>query len=89
LQRQPSLAFEARVASRFFDVLRQAHDGFAVCEPRYATWFAAAADAVLVRYRIGRVAADPPGAARATHPGGWDGIAYFRLHGSPRTYWSS
>ena len=21
-------------------------------------------------------------------PGGWPGISYFRLHGSPRTYWS-
>ena len=22
-------------------------------------------------------------------PGGWDGLLYIRLHGSPRTYWSS
>ena len=89
IQLPPSLAFDARVASRFFSVLRQLHHGFAVCEPRHATWFAGDADAVLVRYRIGRVAADPPRAAGAERPGGWDGIAYFRLHGSPRTYWSS
>lgn len=89
VQLPPSLAFEARAASRFFDVLRQLYDGFTVCEPRHATWFAAEADALLVRYRIGRVAADPPRCAGAERPGGWDGIAYFRLHGSPRTYWSS
>lgn len=25
----------------------------------------------------------------ATAPGGWDDFAYYRLHGSPRTYYSS
>jgi uncharacterized protein YecE (DUF72 family) len=24
----------------------------------------------------------------AAVPGGWHGLAYFRLHGSPRRYWS-
>ncbi len=28
-----------------------------------------------------------PGAAAL--PGGWRGLAYFRLHGSPKPYWSS
>ena len=24
----------------------------------------------------------------AATPAGWPGVAYFRMHGSPRTYWS-
>lgn len=39
-------------------------------------------------YKIGRVAADPAPAAGAERPGGWSGLVYFRLHGSPRKYWS-
>ncbi len=30
-----------------------------------------------------------PGRQAPTRPGGWDGLVYFRLHGSPRVYWSS
>jgi len=88
VQLPPSLAFDARVAARFFDLLRERYEGCVVCEPRHDTWFAPAAHAVLVRYRIARVAADPPPAPGAELPGGWDGIVYYRLHGSPRKYWS-
>jgi uncharacterized protein YecE (DUF72 family) len=59
-----------------------------VCEPRHASWFAARADGLLSEHRVGRVAADPARAPAAAVPGGWPGIAYFRLHGSPRMYWS-
>ena len=45
-------------------------------------------DSLLEGYRISRVAADPPPVPAATVPAGWPRIAYFRLHGSPRTYWS-
>jgi uncharacterized protein YecE (DUF72 family) len=38
---------------------------------------------------VARVAADPARAAGGDTPGGWDGLAYFRLHGSPRVYYSS
>ena len=48
----------------------------------------AAVASLLERYRISRVAADPPPVPDATHPAGWARVAYFRLHGSPRTYWS-
>ena len=88
VQLPPSLAFDPRTAARFFDLLRERCNGHVVCEPRHETWLAAAADALLVRYRIARVAADPPTAPGAQHPGGWTGIIYFRLHGSPRKYWS-
>ena len=88
VQLPPSLAFDRRVAARFFDLLRSRHGGLVVCEPRHPTWFSIGADALLVRYQVARVAADPPPVAGADRPGGWPGIAYFRLHGAPRKYWS-
>lgn len=89
VQLPPSFAFERRVATRFFDLLRQSYEGPAVCEPRHATWFQPMVSALLARFEVARVAADPPPAAGAESPGGWPGIIYFRQHGSPRKYWSS
>jgi uncharacterized protein YecE (DUF72 family) len=89
VQLPPSLAFEPRVARRFFALLRGLHCGPVVCEPRHASWFAADADRLLVQHRIGRVAADPAVVPGAALPGGWPGIVYYRLHGSPRKYWST
>jgi len=88
VQLPPSLAFEARVARSFFTVLRELHDGSVVCEPRHESWFHSRADALLSRHRIARVAADPAVVPAAALPGGWPGLAYWRLHGSPRKYWS-
>ncbi|MET0281990.1 MAG: DUF72 domain-containing protein [Steroidobacteraceae bacterium] len=88
IQLPPSLAFETRVARNFLALLRDQHDGLLVCEPRHASWFEARADQLLQRYRVGRVAADPAVLPAAAVPGGWEGIAYYRLHGSPRKYWS-
>jgi uncharacterized protein YecE (DUF72 family) len=88
VQLPPSLAFDARVTTRFFDLVRSEFEGLVVCEPRHPTWFSAKADALLVRYRVARVAADPAPVEGAEVPGGWKGIVYFRLHGSPRRYWS-
>lgn len=43
----------------------------------------------LGKYRITLVAADPPtGAPAAGEPRGDTDLAYYRLHGSPRTYYS-
>jgi len=88
VQLPPSLAFDEKVTGEFFDLVRSRYEGAVVCEPRHATWFSPTADAVLVRYRIARVAADPAPVGAASTPGGWKGLAYYRLHGSPRTYWS-
>jgi len=35
------------------------------------------------------VLADPVLFEAARAPGGWPGLVYLRLHGSPRTYWSA
>lgn len=88
VQLPPSLSFDARVAGRFFELVRADYNGFLVCEPRHETWFSAPAEALLVRFKVARVAADPPPAAGADLPGGWTGIVYHRLHGAPRKYWS-
>jgi uncharacterized protein YecE (DUF72 family) len=83
IQLPPSLAF---APGDFFAELRALHHGPAAIEPRHASWFTDKADALLVAHRIARVAADPPVGPFA--PGGWRGFEYWRLHGSPRTYYS-
>jgi uncharacterized protein YecE (DUF72 family) len=88
VQLPASQIYEPRVASRFFGLLRERFEGAVVCEPRHASWFEPAAERLLVRRRIGRVAADPAVVPAAAHPGGWQGVVYYRLHGSPRKYWS-
>ena len=88
VQLPPSFAFDRRVVCRFFELLRDRFDGDVVCEPRHVTWFEPAIDALLRDWRVARVAADPACAAGAERPGGWMGLAYYRLHGSPRLYWS-
>ncbi|MCA1559774.1 MAG: DUF72 domain-containing protein [Acidobacteria bacterium] len=88
VQLPPSLAFDVRTAARFFHLLRARYGGSVACEPRHESWFSPAAEALLVRHEVARVAADPPAAPGADVPGGWNGIVYFRLHGSPRKYWS-
>jgi uncharacterized protein YecE (DUF72 family) len=88
VQLPPSLSFDPSVVTPFLDVVRTVYDGPVVCEPRHATWFSPAVASMLDRYRISRVAANPPPAPEATAPAGWPQVAYFRLHGSPRKYWS-
>jgi uncharacterized protein YecE (DUF72 family) len=95
VQLPPSLEFNARVARSFFETLRARHAGPVVCEPRHPTWFAPRAADLLVDYRVSRVATDPSRIPEALHPGGWlrgtrreHAVVYYRLHGSPRKYWS-
>jgi uncharacterized protein YecE (DUF72 family) len=88
VQLPPSLAFEARRAHAFFKLLRARHDGAAVCEPRHPTWFTSEADALLRDVGVARVAADPARVPAAAEPSGSRALAYFRMHGSPRVYYS-
>jgi len=43
---------------------------------------------LLERCGISRVTADPPPVPEATSRAAWPPVAYFRLHGWPRMYWS-
>ena len=88
VQLPPSLSFDAIVVASFLELVREVYDGLVVCEPRHATWFSPQVDALLDRYRISRAAADPPPVPAALAPAAWRVLAYFRLHGSPRPYWS-
>jgi uncharacterized protein YecE (DUF72 family) len=88
VQLPPSHAFDARVVGRFFELVRRLHDGPVACEPRHPTWFTARVDRLLAEFRVARAAADPARVPAAAEPGGWSGLVYYRLHGSPRTYWS-
>lgn len=88
-QLPPSLAFEASVASDFLAAMRARYSGEAAIEPRHASWFTPQADSLLQRHAVARVAADPPkGAPEAAQPGGDTALVYYRLHGSPHTYFS-
>jgi len=89
VQLPPSLAFDAAVVPEFLGMLRTLYAGLVVCEPRHATWFSPAVDALFKSFEVSRVAADPPPVPGADAPAGWPRLAYFRLHGSPRKYWSN
>ena len=89
VQLPPSLAFDAGVGDGFFAELAAVVGGAVVCEPRHASWFEGEGDALLVRHRVARVAADPARVPMAAVPGGWRGLTYARWHGAPATYRSS
>jgi uncharacterized protein YecE (DUF72 family) len=88
LQLPPALAYDGSVANAFFELLRACTSHPVVCEPRHATWFTDEADAMLVSYAIARAAADPARVPAAGRPGGLRSLEYYRLHGSPRMYFS-
>lgn len=86
VQLPPSLAFSADTAEPFFEMATALLGSRLVCEPRHASWFDASANAMLRRRGVARVAADPAITPAAARPGGWPGLQYFRLHGSPAMY---
>jgi uncharacterized protein YecE (DUF72 family) len=58
-------------------------------KPRHESWFRRGAGDLFTEFRVARVAAPPGVIADAKDPGGWNGVVYFRLHGSPRKYYSA
>jgi len=89
VQLPPSLSFEKTPVVTFFRQLRSCFGGPLACEPRHATWFTDEVDVLLSRFQVARVAADPACVPRAAAPGGWPGLVYHRLHGSPEVYYSA
>ncbi len=89
VQLPPKLEFEEGTAREFFETLRELHAGHVVVEARNASWFVPSVGRMLKEFEVARAMADPPaGSPLAGEPGGWTGLRYFRLHGSPRKYWS-
>lgn len=89
VQLPPSLAFVADIVEPFLETLTSIVGGLLACEPRHSSWFTPDVDAFLAASKIARVVADPARVEAAAQPGGWSGLLYTRLHGSPRPYWSS
>jgi uncharacterized protein YecE (DUF72 family) len=89
LQLPPSFIFDGATMSAFLDGLALLTDTPIVCEPRHGSWFGPEADALLAERRVARVAADPAKVPDAAYPGGWRGMTYMRLHGSPVMYRSA
>jgi uncharacterized protein YecE (DUF72 family) len=88
VQLPPSFRYDETLVGAFLEILRARLDGDVVCEPRHPSWFAESVDGMLTRFQVARVMADPAPAPRAAVPGGWPGISYRRLHGSPKMYYS-
>jgi uncharacterized protein YecE (DUF72 family) len=90
IQTPGTFAFDPEVFAAFAALWRDRFAGDTAWEPRHPSWFTDEAEAALAAIRIARVAADPapkrvdPGPA--ARPGGWPGLVYHRLHGSPRIY---
>ena len=89
VQLPPSLAYDPRIAANFFEHLKATTAVPIACEPRHESWFASEADALLRQFQVARVAADPARVPSAGDPGGNRQFTYFRLHGSPKVYYSS
>ena len=89
VQLPPSLAFDEETVGTFLADLRRRSAIAVACEPRHESWFGPDAAALLAEFHVGRVAADPARVPEAAEPGGWGGLSYFRLHGSPRVYYSA
>lgn len=89
LQLPPSLAMSTADADAFFALLRQRYNGPLACEPRHASWLSEEGDALLRAFAVARVAADPARISVASQPGGDPALCYYRLHGSPRMYYST
>ena len=89
VQLPPSLSFQSGSADSFLNELRSRTRGSIVCEPRHASWFTPAVESLLDALRIARAAADPAPVAGADEPSGWRGLSYYRLHGSPKIYYSA
>jgi uncharacterized protein YecE (DUF72 family) len=88
VQLPPSLAFSVVDSGIAFALIRKLFACPIVCEPRHQTWFTRDVDAFLKDHDVGRVAADPALCASASVPGGDPHTCYYRLHGSPRVYYS-
>jgi uncharacterized protein YecE (DUF72 family) len=88
VQLPPKFEFDLTLAEHFLAELRARFAGDVVWEPRHATWFTPGVEELFAEKRVSRVAADPARVTAAAFPGGWSGLTYFRLHGSPRIYYS-
>lgn len=88
IQLPPKFEFSAELSENFLGELRTRFSGEVVWEPRHPTWFSGEVEKLFSEHRVSRVAADPARVPEAGEAGGASDVVYFRLHGSPRIYYS-
>lgn len=86
VQLPPKLVFDADAAGRFLATMRSLTTIPVFVEPRHNSW--ANASELLAEFDIGRVHADPQSAELRPMPQ-LGALSYFRLHGSPKIYYSA
>jgi uncharacterized protein YecE (DUF72 family) len=89
VQLPPSLAWSVDAVEGFLRALRARHAGAVALEPRHPSWFDGAASVQLAQHRVARVGADPSPGRAGDRAAGDRRLTYFRLHGSPRMYYSN
>jgi uncharacterized protein YecE (DUF72 family) len=89
VQLPPSRKFDESAAAAFFKVLRGETSANIVCEARNSSWFISEATALFEAYGVTRVVADPVPLGCELAPRPDSRFAYYRLHGSPRMYYSA
>ncbi len=88
IQLPPGAAFDRAVAMKAFAALRRTFPCMLACEARHASWFEKEATELLGAFGVTRVIADPAKGQAGEHvPTTQD--CYYRLHGTPRIYYSS
>jgi uncharacterized protein YecE (DUF72 family) len=85
VQLPPSLAYDPRVATRFFAELRNLYSGDLALEPRHRSWFDDGPYRLLEMNDCCLVKADPD-LGHKNLPRTSRRLSYFRLHGSPVLY---
>lgn len=85
-----NLECSSRLLKTLFEALRREFPSTpAFCEPRHASWFNADVEAILRSYMLDWAVADPAAVRTAPMIFGGRPIRYYRLHGTPRIYYSS
>jgi uncharacterized protein YecE (DUF72 family) len=86
LQLPPSLELNPLQVRNFLSYFRDRFSGDIVCEPRHASWTEPAGVRLFEDFQISPVIADPPVVSISV--GSWRTPIYYRLHGTPRVYYS-
>jgi uncharacterized protein YecE (DUF72 family) len=84
----PRLPFDPHDAGAFLAQLRETYTGLVAFEPLHPTWYSPEASELMRSFQIARVIVDPAKVPEAANPGGWEGLAYYHLRGTPRTHYS-
>ncbi|HET7813626.1 MAG TPA: DUF72 domain-containing protein [Candidatus Baltobacteraceae bacterium] len=88
VQLAPSHAYDDAAAG-FFAQFRSVSGANIAFEPRHPSWWEQPAQELLRTHRITVAGADPARFEEAATSLPYGGFAYYRWHGSPRTYYSS